>query len=229
MYVDYLFVKKKVPPENKEIIEHWGKKGWIYTWEIDWELVFYRKKATTRKTRTQAMKEKEILFHNKTLIRSLCSYAFDDDFLELYKWWRDERRLNPSYKWFTERSEKMFFLKLNKEPKIIALEMLKRAIEGKWLALVRLHEFEREKILEPIRLQKQREENERMWIKNEEDFKKQKNKEKELNEYIARNPRIKQEAKKYVEKHNPNVKWKWKATMIDVRSRIIANKILYDI
>lgn len=225
MPLDYHFVDKtKCSNTAAEIIQAAWDKDWIFSWETWTLLVFYKKRKA--KTVKRKIADEEPLFYNKEKVRWLCHYAFDDDFLELYKIWRSEKKLNPKNTIFTEHSEKLLFGKFNKEPKKVGLKMLENAIEWKWIAVHPLHEVERNKIIEVLRKEKEIEEKRYSNFSSQEKEKIELDKKRKINEVLIKHPKLDKQARDEISKKYPNMKWWAFDATVYAKKRILANKIL---
>ncbi len=220
--IEYYFVDKNtVSWTAKDIIIKAGTKDWIFTWEIMWELVFY-KKVSKSIPRSEVLKAKEQDWYNKWKVFWLCKYAFDKDFEEKYLEWREERKLNPKAKIFSENSERLLFWKFSKHTKVVAMAMLDNAIEMKYLSVYELQESEKTKLLDIERKRKKAEEERLQWLKNEEELMKAKAEKIKIEKILAKYPEIKEQAILEVEKSTPNVKWWFKEALINAKMKVIA-------
>ena len=225
--IKYLCIDpKKVNSTTQEILDKAWQSDWIFSWIVNWEFVFYKKETTKSTPRAEVLRAKEQLFYNRWVIFGLCKYAFDEDFEILYKEWRDERKLNPQAKIFSERSERLLFGKFNKVSKPIAVQMLKNAIEMKYLSVYDLTESEKTKILEPLRIEKAKQEEKMKGFQDEQLKKEAEQKEAEIEKILKEHPEIKEEATNEVEISMPNLKGVFKEQTIKAKMRIIA-KIKY--
>ena len=203
-------------------------------WKDDWELVqiisdksYWKRKISQTRKKTDKVEFQEELFYNKNYIKSCCSYVFDDDFQEAYKIWREERKLSPSYKTcYNEASEKRTFNKLSWKTKKIAIQMLENASANKWLALFDLDKKEEENILNKLKEENHKIEVKQQWINNEWEVEKIQEEKRKLNEFIENNPRIREEAKKFVDETYPWTIWAYRETLIMWKARTLAKKII---
>lgn len=225
MPLDYHFVDKtKCSSTAPEIIQAAWDKDWIFSWETWTLLVFYKKRKA--KSVKRKIADEEPLFYNKEKVRSLCYYAFDDDFLDLYKIWRNEKKLNPKNTIFTEHSEKLLFGKFNKEPKKVGIKMLENAIEWKWIAVHPLYEWERNKIIEDLRKEKEIEDKKKSNFSSYKEEKLAIDKKKKIDKIILENPDLESKAKNEVLEQFPSLTWLALKTAIYSKKRILANEIL---
>jgi hypothetical protein len=104
--------------------------------------------------------------------------------------------------------------------------MLKNAIEMKYLSVYDLTESEKTKILEPLRIEKAKQEEKMKGFQDEQLKKEAEQKEAEIEKILKEHPEIKEEATNEVEISMPNLKGVFKEQTIKAKMRIIA-KIKY--
>lgn len=218
-----MILEYRITKQDDSILNVMWKDSRILTQINDWKMYFYR---PVKQVRTKKDTFVEELFYNKNYIKSICSYVFDDDFVELYKEWREERKLSPSYKTpYNEASEKKIFNKLAWKPKQIALKMLENASGNKWLILYDLDKREEEEIITRLRNEQHKIDVIQKWVVDTSEFNKNQEERQILNDLIDQNPKIREEAKQYVSEHNPNVEWQYRESLIMTRARMIAKRL----
>jgi len=120
----------------------------------------------------------------------------------------------------------LLFGKFNKVPKPIAMQMLKNAIEMKYLSVYDLTESEKTKILEPLRIEKAKQEEKLKGLEDEKAKLETEKKEAEIERILKEHPEIEKEATHEVEISMPNLKGVFKEQTIKAKMRILA-KIKY--
>ena len=220
-----MFEYRKIKHDDS-ILNMMGKDDWELV-QILWEVSYWKRKIIATRTKKDKVEFKEELFYNKKFIKWCCDYVFDEDFKTAYEEWREQRRLSPSYKTcYNESSEKRTFNKLVWKPKQIALKMLENASAQKRLILYDLDQRESEEIISKLRNENHKIEVKQQWFTSEQELKQAQEDKNKLNEYIDNNPRVREEAKEYVNETYPWTEWVYRETLIMARARIIAKKLI---
>lgn len=186
------------------------------------QISVWDKKVTVRKTKSKEPQQPITKYFNENLVKWMCSYYKDLE--DTYFEWIQNRAKCGKFKEFNESSEKSAWKKLWENPKPVAEKMLEIAASMSYGRIYDLQSYEKEAILQPLREEKQKEEDELQWFSDEEEKQKAELEKARIEEVIKNNPQLEIEAREYVIKWFPKVLWQARETMIRARVAMMAKE-----
>lgn len=217
-----MYEYKLIKLNNHALPKLW-KEWWSLTTIFNDIMYFKRIIKQIRKTPPKEQIE-EKLYYNENYIKGCCYYYKEIE--SLYKDWREQRKECNKFKPYTIRNEKITFNKISKYPKTIVEEMLNKAITWSWGRIIELEAYEIEKIMQPLREEKRKEEIKLEWFSNESEKQEAEKMKQEIEKVIKQNPQLEKEAKDHVINKFPTLTEQLQEKMIYTRIRLLARKLI---
>ncbi len=222
-----IYKSNPLPGSTKEYMQvllEFGKDNYNWQQNYWWYMIFYKEEKIIRKVIKPKEQIEEKLYYNESFVKWACSYYKDIE--EKFRDWREARKQCGKFKPFTDKSEKVTWNKISKFPKPVVEEMLDIATTQSYGRLYDLESYQIEKIMWPLREQKRIEESKLEWFIDEEEKKKAELERNQINSLIKSNPKIREEAEKYMQEKFPKLEWMYKEKMLTAKMASIAKYYL---